>query len=282
MPVWLGGGLSSPLVYLVGTAMMATPSLGVLAVWLLNHRDVPLRKWAAQTGLGLGESKKRTFALVAAAWLGIPLLAVLAIAVSAALGLLTLDIAGLSLFRQTLERSTPGATLPADPAILAAVQIGTALLIAPLLNAIPALGEEWGWRGWLLPHLTRLGTARALLLSGVIWGAWHAPLTLLGYNYAELGPWAALAFVGFCVIFGVVLGWTRLYAGSAWPAVFGHATLNAWGGLPLIIGDAAAPPNLFLAGITGLVGWALLAIPAAVVLRRWPVGSEARTAAGVG
>ena len=279
LPFWLGAPFTTPLAQLLGVAMMATPTLGVLAVWLTGHRDVPARRWAARTGLTLGASRGRTLALVAAAWLGVPVLTALAVAVSAAVGAFTPDF-GLSLFRQVLERSSGGAP-PVDPAVLAAAQMGAALLVTPLVNAIPALGEEWGWRGWLLPRLTRLGTLRALLLSGVIWGLWHAPLTLLGYNYAELGPWAAPAFTGFCVVFGVLLGWTRLYSGSVWPAVIGHAALNAWAGLTVIVGDVADPPNLFFAGITGLVGWALLAVLAAVVLRRWPVtGGRAERGGG--
>src|SRR5690606_34125956 len=58
-----------------------------------------------------------------------------------------------------------------------------------------------------VPHPVR--HVPAILLSGVIWGLWHAPLTLLGYNYARLGAWAAPAFVGFCVIAGAVLAWLR-------------------------------------------------------------------------
>jgi hypothetical protein len=38
-----------------------------------------------------------------------------------------------------------------------------------------------------------------------------------------------------------------------------------------MLGDAAAPPDLAVAGITGLVGSALLAAVSAVLLRRWPV-----------
>ena len=104
----------------------------------------------------------------------------------------------------------------------------------------------------------------------MIWGLWHAPLTLLGYNYARLGAWAAPAFVGFCVIAGAVLAWLRLYSGSVWPAVIAHAAVNAWAGLPMLVGDAAAPPNLFLAGLLGLVGWALLALLAVILFRVRP------------
>ncbi|MEV6859672.1 CPBP family intramembrane glutamic endopeptidase [Streptosporangium subroseum] len=276
LPLWLtDASLGSSMVTVVGLAMMITPTLGVLAVRLYGRRRgqprTTWREWAVRTGLSLGERRGRTFALIALAWFGTPLLVVVAIALSAALGLLSVDLGGLSLFRQSLATVTPGQALPLEPEVLFAVQIVSMVLIAPLINSIPAFGEEWGWRGWLLPRLMPLGTWKALLVSGVIWGAWHAPLTLRGYNYPELGAWAAPMFVIFCVAFGVVLGWLRLYSGSVWPAVIGHGSLNASGGLVLLIGDAADPPNLVVAGITGLVGSALLAVISAVLLKSRPI-----------
>ncbi|MEV4087546.1 CPBP family intramembrane glutamic endopeptidase, partial [Nonomuraea fuscirosea] len=110
-----------------------------------------------------------------------------------------------------------------------------------------------------------------LLMSGAVWGLWHAPLTLLGYNYPRLGSWAALAFIGFCMLAGVLLGWLRLRTGSVWPAVVAHASLNAVAGVALLLGDAAAPPNELLAGITGVMGWVVLALLCVVLLRFFPV-----------
>ena len=48
-----------------------------------------------------------------------------------------------------------------------------AVLIAPLINSIPILGEEFGWRAYLQPKLMPLGGRTAILLTGVIWGVWH-------------------------------------------------------------------------------------------------------------
>jgi membrane protease YdiL (CAAX protease family) len=274
LPLWLSGRpINSSATVVAGVAMMTTPTLGVLAVWRLHHRELSLRDWARQSGITLGERRSHTLAMVAAAWFGVPLISVLAVAISVALGVLTVDLEGFSLFRQMLGQSAFDSQTPLEPAILLLAQFGGAVLIAPWINAIPALGEEWGWRGWLLPNLLRLGTWRALLLSGAIWGAWHAPLTLRGYNYPELGGWAAPYFVGFCVLFGVLLGWARLRTGSVWPAVFGHASLNATVGITFMVGDAANPPNLAVAGITGIVGWVLLAVIAAIVLAVRPVPS---------
>jgi uncharacterized protein len=271
-PLWIGGvQLSSALATALALLMMVTPSLAVLAVWRSRHRDVDRRAWAQRTGLTLGPQRRRTLALTAVAWLGTPLLVALAIACSALLGVLSVDVDGLSLFREQLDATGVDPRALPEPRVVAAAQIAAALLVAPAINAIPAFGEEWGWRGWLLPRLIGLGTWPALLLSGVIWGIWHAPLTLLGYNYPALGAWAAPMFVGFCVLGGVVIGWLRLYSGSVWPAAVAHGALNATGGTIVLIGDAAAPPNLAVAGITGLVGWALLALLGVVLVGRWPI-----------
>ncbi|MFF5204807.1 CPBP family intramembrane glutamic endopeptidase [Streptosporangium sp. NPDC000396] len=277
LPIWLTGiPLGSLPILVIGTAIMFTPTLGVLAVRMYGRRrgepGTTWREWARRTGLTLGERRGRALGLFAAAWFGTPVLAVVAIALSAALGLLAVDLDGLSLFRQGLARAVPpGAPVP-DAGVVAAAQVASAFLIGPLINSIGAFGEEWGWRGWLLPRLMPLGTWRALLISGVIWGAWHAPLTLRGYNYPELGAWAAPMFVVFCVAFGSLLGWLRLYSGSVWPAVVGHGALNASVGLTLLAGDAAAPPHLSVAGITSLVGSALIAVISAVLFKRRPVG----------
>ncbi|MFG2072567.1 CPBP family intramembrane glutamic endopeptidase [Nonomuraea maritima] len=265
LPLWWGGGLASPLAGVLATLMMFTPTVGVLGAWALT-RTSP-RVWARETGLTLGPDRRRTWLMVLAAWLGVPLLVFLAIGVGALTGLASLDLDGLSLLRASLE--SRGMGVPVELGTVAVVQIVLAVVAGPILNAIPALGEEWGWRGWLLPRLVSSnGVFAGLLMSGAVWGLWHAPLTLLGYNYPRLGSWAALYFIGFCVLAGVVVGWLRLRTESVWPAVVAHASLNAIAPLGLLLGDAAAPPNEVLTGITGLVGWVLLALLAAALLRR--------------
>jgi uncharacterized protein len=50
---------------------------------------------------------------------------------------------------------------------------------------IPAFGEEFGWRGYLLPHLVKQYRLRtALLLHSFIWWAWHLPV-LIGMGMTE-------------------------------------------------------------------------------------------------
>lgn len=277
LPLWLTDrSLTSTLLPIVAAGMMFTPSVAVLVVWLFSRRlGVRFRDLAKRTGLGLGPRKRRTVGVGLALWFGIPAFIVVSVLASAALGLYRLDLTGFSLFKQMLAQQSDGAGgLPAN--LMVALAFGM-VLVSPVLNAIPALGEEWGWRGWLLPRLLPHGQLVAIVASGIIWGIWHAPLTLLGYNYAQLGAWAALMFVPFCVLFGAVLAWTRLVTDSVWPAVVGHGVLNGSSGLVILLGAAGQTPNLALVGPIGVVGMTMLAFAVAVlygVRRTRAVGAE--------
>lgn len=51
-----------------------------------------------------------------------------------------------------------------------------AVILAPAINMFPALGEEVGWRGYMMPRLKeRFGLLNGRLLGGVVWGVWHWP-----------------------------------------------------------------------------------------------------------
>jgi membrane protease YdiL (CAAX protease family) len=119
-----------------------------------------------------------------------------------------------------------------------------------------AVSEELGWRGFLLPRLMRsgFGELQALVATGVVWGVWHAPLIVRGFNYplhAYAGP---ILMVVFCVLMGTVIGWLRLASGSVWTAAAAHASVNMTSWLvPYCIGgkyDSAFGGTIF-----SVVGW---------------------------
>ena len=87
-------------------------------------------------------------------------------------------------FTATLESTgAPMETLPMPIGILMLVQCVQALFLAPVMNFVTCFGEEWGWRGYLLPKMQNLlPTVPMLLVTGIIWGLWHAPLTIIGHG----------------------------------------------------------------------------------------------------
>nr|WP_228531146.1 MULTISPECIES: CPBP family intramembrane glutamic endopeptidase [Myxococcaceae] len=159
-----------------------------------------------------------------------------------------------------------------SPATLVALQVAVGVVAGPVLNAVVALGEEWGWRGYLLPRLLPWGTWRALLAHGALWGLWHAPVVLQGYNY----PQHPVAGVGFmvvsCVLLGVLFGWLRLASGSVWPCVIAHGSLNALAPAVMLLPRAGAAWDTAEVGVLGWPGWLLMAagVCALVLTRRLP------------
>lgn len=162
-----------------------------------------------------------------------------------------------------------GQEISINPWILTVIQTLQALLISPLLNAIPTFGEEFGWRGYLQPKLMPLGGRKAVLVTGVIWGVWHWPVILMGYNYGKdyfgapfLGP---LAMVWFTLSLSVIFGWLTIKAESVWPAVIAHGALNGIASLGIIFIQGSPDPLLGPAPI-GLIGGLGLMLTAALLL----------------
>lgn len=111
----------------------------------------------------------------------------------------------------------------------------TLLLVLPTYASVGvissmarALGEEIGWRGFLLPRLVgRLGFTVGCFISGCIWAMWHYPALLLAdYNSGTPRVYALTFFTLMVIGDAYVLGWFRLKSGSLWPAAMLHASHN--------------------------------------------------------
>ncbi|WP_268873979.1 CPBP family intramembrane glutamic endopeptidase [Pseudoclavibacter helvolus] len=119
-----------------------------------------------------------------------------------------------------------------------------------------------GWRGWLLPKLLKFGIVPALLISGVIWGLWHAPLILLGYNYLDAPGWLGLTMMtGMCILVGSVFAWLRIRSESVWPAALAHGAFNEAGGSYLLFAAAGERVDTTQATILGWTGWTGWIVP---------------------
>jgi membrane protease YdiL (CAAX protease family) len=119
--------------------------------------------------------------------------------------------------------------------------------LAPLYTVLPmfvlytiaaGIGEEFGWRGFLLPRLqTHHNALVSSLIIGVMWAAWHIPQYFIQgtfqYNLRSQGGLlpAVLSFSLFVTVSSVWFTWifnnTR---GSVLLAAVMHGASNTWGG----------------------------------------------------
>ena len=139
------------------------------------------------------------------------------------------------------------------------------LTVAPVINSIAGFGEEWGWRGYLLPRLMPFGKWKAYLLVGVIWGLWHAPLVAIGFNYPGYPVLGILLMVLLTTAISIYMNELTLRYKSAILAGWIHGVFNsqAYGIWRMLLFPNTNPA---LGGITGLVGVAVLFIAGLVTV----------------
>ncbi|WP_235940920.1 CPBP family intramembrane glutamic endopeptidase [Paramicrobacterium fandaimingii] len=277
LPLWLSGkGLDHPAFGTIALCMMLTPAIAALVTVFAIERPqhpaeslglVPLRpagRFLGFLGLGLATPITLVFAALIA---------------GSILGVYPADFVTFSAFRDLLTTQT-GEQLSMPIGALVALQFVN-VVVGSILNLLPALGEELGWRGWLLPHLLRFGTVPAIVISGVVWGLWHAPLILLGYNYPTAPGWLGLAMMmGMCTLMGGVLAWLRIRSRSVWPAALAHGALNASVGLSVVFAQSGESFDTVHATILGWSGWILPAILVIVLVAtkqfQWPARSTVK------
>jgi membrane protease YdiL (CAAX protease family) len=152
------------------------------------------------------------------------------------------------------------------------IYLGLALTAGTVVGALSAGGEELGWRGYMLTRLVDAGVPQPLLVSGLIWGAWHLPLILSG-QYAA-GPYPLLSAALFMVdVVGIaiVIGCLRLNSGSIWPAIVLHASWNAVIQGPFDMSSTGSAAALWV-GESGVLVAIVSVAGAVIMLRRgWVV-----------
>jgi len=162
------------------------------------------------------------------------------------------------------------------------ILIGLAFIVlSPLVLPVHlfALGEEIGWRGYLLPILLKLTSQRkATLLHGILWGLAHAPLIYFGFNYGS-NYWGApltgiLMMTLVCVVLGTWLAYVTIQANSILPAVLLHGASNVIGEMAVFVSFLSVSPLLGPTP-TGLIGMSGLLIGAAILL--WKMSGTAKT-----
>lgn len=286
LPLWLGNGLESPYFMLCVSAAMWCPGLAAIVVL----RFVERRPVVDSLGLKFGRSALPTLRYLGLALVSVAILCLLGLVTSALFGSYRFDIFGMSAFSQVLEQQlaavgTEPETIGVPLRVLWLIQLISTCLIAPVINSFFALGEELGWRGYLYPRLAELtNPAIAVLLSGAIWGLWHHPIILLGYNYPSNPVLGVFAMMVPCIGLGAVLSWVTVRSQTIWPAALGHGAFNAMmGGFMLLFGTAGAEPDTLAATVMGWGGWPAVGLAVVVILftgalrplpGAWPFGDQ--------
>jgi CAAX protease family protein len=93
-----------------------------------------------------------------------------------------------------------------------------------------ALGEEIGWRGFLVPELFKnLGFTGTALVSGVVWACWHYPLLIWSDYNSGTPTWYGLTcFTVLVMAISFIFAWMRLRSASLWTGALLHASHNLY------------------------------------------------------
>lgn len=111
-------------------------------------------------------------------------------------------------------------------------------LVIPVFTYVlflSVMGEEIGWRGYVLPRLQeRHGALLASLILGVIWGLWHLPLFWMKGNFHSQIPF--ILFLLQDIALSIVMTW--LYNGTGQSllivSLFHAASNTTLGVLPIL------------------------------------------------
>lgn len=95
-----------------------------------------------------------------------------------------------------------------------------------LLTIIAFLGEEYGWRYFLMPIMQKkFGMKAGVLLLGFVWGLWHIPVDTMYYTEDSI-PQMIIGQMIVCVTMGIFFGYAYLKTNNIWVPVAMHFLNN--------------------------------------------------------
>lgn len=158
-----------------------------------------------------------------------------------------------------------------SPWLVIVQSIAMGIVAGVSINAIAAFGEELGWRGLLHNELRPLGFWRLGLITGAIWGIWHAPLILQGHNFPD-HPVAGVGMMALaCMLMGPAFALIRIKTRSVLAASLAHGTLNGTYGISMMYSSEIKDLISGLFGLSGITVLALLNIAIFIYLKKKPL-----------
>ena len=154
-----------------------------------------------------------------------------------------------------------------------------AAIVSGAAASFAALGEEAGWRGYMMPKMIKLwGFGKAVVIGGIIWGMWHWPLTCVGHNFGT--EYFGYPFTGFaamcvmCIFMGIILTFVTYKSDSIWPAAFFHAINNGSPSVLQYFINTDKASGWRSDSVVSFLIWMLPMMTIAVyILIRWPKSS---------
>ncbi len=134
------------------------------------------------------------------------------------------------------------------------------------------MGEEIGWRGFMLPRVQQLTTKRrAAVATGFVQGLFHLPLVLIATTYDTEGSrWIVAPIVVLTITAaGVFYAWLWDRSGSTWAVGIGHSAANITFDFGFAAIASTTPVSLALvAGESGIATLGVVTVLAVVLLKR--------------
>lgn len=235
----LGGGQYASLAgTLMASACMLVPALSAIIMQAIKGEPV-------FKGLGLALKINRWWFV---GWLIMPIINTIIVGVCALLPGMEFSTKTEILNTALSQMNTGNIHIGAGG--LYGIEILSGLFAGCTINAVFALGEELGWRGYLLNQFKGTNFMLTCLTIGVIWGFWHAPLILMGHNFPDHPVAGVFMMVLMCITLTPIITYIRIKAKSVVAAAIVHGTLNATCGLALIYTENYND----LLGIAGVAG----------------------------
>jgi membrane protease YdiL (CAAX protease family) len=141
---------------------------------------------------------------------------------------------------------------------------------APWWRPVGSIGEELGWRGWLV-RTWRDRPLTALGLSASAWALYHVPVVVREAPLHAFLP--ALSFLLSIAAAAAAFQALYLWSGSVWPPIVAHYTWNFWN--PFFLGNQYGPSKSIFGGMLwlingeGVLGMLINGALTVVLIQRW-------------
>ena len=133
------------------------------------------------------------------------------------------------------------------------------ILAGITLNAVFAFGEELGWRGFLQKEFEYMGPWKSSAIIGAIWGLWHTPLVVQGYNFPDHPYIGVLFMIVSATFLGIIISFFTRRSGTIMTAAFFHGVFNAVAGITIILTDGYVDIYHGPFGVTAIITYASVA-----------------------